>query len=107
GSLTLEAQLAGTGTGEPNQTLVLIRRPVVEASLQLHGLEGSTWRRGERVDDFAASSRSAAHYLFDPTTGTITLGDGERGRAAPAGSPLFAVYDSTAASGDPAQISGL
>ena len=104
GSLTLEAIVAGTGTGEPNQTLLLPRHPLVEASLRLHGLEGSTWREWERVDDFAASSRSAAHYLLNPTGGDITFGDGEHGRTAPPGSLLFAVYDATAGNADPARV---
>jgi hypothetical protein len=107
GSLTLEAQLAGTGTGEPNQTVLLARRPVVEPSVEVYGLEGATWRRWERVDDVAASSRSDAHFRLDPTSGLLTFGDGERGRAVPPGSPLLAVYDATAASPDPARISAV
>ncbi len=107
GSLTVEAMLAGVGTGEPEQSITLGRRPLVEHTLRLFTLEGPTWREWQRVDDFAASARTAAHFLLDPTTGDVTLGDGEHGRTAPAGCLLMAFYQSTLAEAGTARVSGL
>lgn len=107
GSVTAQAALAGTGTGEPEQTITLGRRPVVEHTIKLHSLEDTVWRAWERVDDFAASSRAAAHFRFDPTEGEITFGDGERGRTLPAGCLLFAFYDATRAEAGTAHVSGI
>jgi predicted phage baseplate assembly protein len=107
GILTLEARLIGFANGEPSQTIVLPRYPAVEASVGIYSLESSTWIEWRRVDDFAASPRPAAHFLLEPAAGEVTLGDGEQGRTAMVGSPLFAVYDSTEAEHGSAGISGL
>lgn len=107
GSLTVEAVLAGVGTGEPEQSITLGRRPLVEHTLRLFTLEGTTWREWQRVDDFAASARTAAHFLLDPTIGGITVGDGENGRTVPAGCLLVAFYQATLAEAGTARVSGL
>ena len=97
GTLTVQAALAGSGSGEPSRTLTIGPRPLVEASFQLFGLESHAWRVWQRVDDFAASTRAAAHVRLDPTTGSLTFGDGEHGRTAPSDSLLVATFDVTAA----------
>jgi len=107
GSLTVQAALAGSGTGEPEQTITLGRRPLVEDTFRLFSLEGTTWRAWERVDDFAASTRASAHVLLDPTTGELTFGDGEHGRCAPAGCLFVAFYEATEAEAATARLSGL
>lgn len=107
GILTLEARLIGFASGEPSQTIVLPRYPAVEASVRLYSRESSSWVEWQRVDDFAASSRAAAHFFLEPSAGEVTLGDGEQGRTPIAGSPLLAVYDSTEAEHGSASISGL
>ena len=107
GYLAIQAMLAGTGTGEPEQTFTLARRPPVEHTIELFSLESGAWRTWERVDDFSASTRQAAHFLLDPTTGEMTFGDGEHGRTPPAGSLLVARYDATAAEAGMAQISAI
>jgi hypothetical protein len=95
GTLTVQAALVGTASGEPEQSITIGPRPIVESSFRVFSLEGSAWRTWTRVDDFAASSRAAAHFLLDPTSGDVTFGDGERGRTAPAGSLLVVQYEAT------------
>jgi predicted phage baseplate assembly protein len=97
GTLTVQAALAGTGSGEPEQTIVIGPRPLVEGSFRLFSLESPGWRAWECVDDFAASTRAAAHVRLDPTSGALTFGDGEHGRTPDPGSPLVACFDVTAA----------
>jgi predicted phage baseplate assembly protein len=97
GTLVVQAALAGSGTGEPEQTITIGPRPIVEETFRLFSLEGQAWRPWDRVDDFAASTRAAAHFRLDPTSGAITFGDGEHGRTPPQGSLLVARYDTTAA----------
>jgi predicted phage baseplate assembly protein len=97
GTLAVQAVLAGAGTGEPEQTVTISTRPIVEASFELYSLEDHTWRTWTRVDDFAASSRASAHYRLDPATGVVAFGDGERGRTPGQGDLLVAICDATAA----------
>lgn len=74
----------GRSTGRPAQVFTLPRTPVLvdpatgAPDLVLHvGDEDTPW---ERRDDFFRSGPADRHYLLDPTTGRITLGDGLRGR---------------------------
>jgi hypothetical protein len=107
GSITPQAALAGRGTGEPEQTITLARRPAVEHTIGLYSLEGTTWRAWERVDDFAGSSRADAHFRFDPVEGELIFGDGERGRTPPGGCLLFAFYETTLAEAGAGQVSAI
>lgn len=72
----------GRSTGRPGQTFTLPRTPVLvhpdtlEPDLELR-VGNDVW---ERRADFYGSGPDDRHYLLDPGTGTITLGDGERGR---------------------------
>lgn len=97
GLLTVEAVLAGTGTGDPHQVVTLQQHPAIEDGFALYSLEGTAWRTWERRDDLDASSRAAAHFLLNPATGDVTFGDGENGRVPPEGALLFAVYRQTLA----------
>jgi hypothetical protein len=63
----------------------------------LFSLEGPAWRVWTRVDDFATSTRAAAHFMLDSTSGDVTFGDGEHGRTPAAGSLLVAQHDATLA----------
>lgn len=107
GRLVIDASLAGTGTGEPEQRITLKRRPAIESTLRLYSLEAGEWQAWERVDDFAASSRMAAALTLDPTGGLVTFGDGEQGRTVPAGALLVAVYETTRASAATSRVTGL
>jgi predicted phage baseplate assembly protein len=57
----------------------------------------SSWQRWSLRQDFNTSRRDDAHFLLDPTSGTVSFGDGENGRTAPPGSLIFAAYDTTRA----------
>ena len=91
----------GTGTGLPEQCLTLPGAPVLEACVEIYTRgpdephEGACSIPWERRDDFDASSRRSAHYLLNATTGEITFGDGEHGRAVPEGASVLASYLTT------------
>ncbi|MCI0485450.1 MAG: putative baseplate assembly protein [Blastocatellia bacterium] len=55
------------------------------------------WRGWQLRRDFDASTRSDAHFLLDPATGTVTFGDGEKGRVPPKGALIIAAYRFTRA----------
>ncbi|VTU28790.1 putative baseplate assembly protein [Variovorax sp. RA8] len=107
GLLTVQASLAGAGSGEPGQVITLARSPLVESTLRFFSLEGTRWRPWMRVDDLAAAKRADAQVLLDPTRGELRFGDGEHGRVAPAGCLLFAFYESTLPAPAMAGVSGI
>jgi predicted phage baseplate assembly protein len=94
-SLTIEAAAVARGSGAPAQRIQVPHAPVVASSLRLASLEGGTWRDWTPRADFDASGRADAHLLLDPTPGTVTLGDGERGRTAAPGSTLLVTAELT------------
>lgn len=94
-TLTIEAAAVQRGTGGPAQRIEIPGAPVVAGSLRLTSLEDGTWRPWTWRADFDASTRADAHALVDPTTGVVTLGNGERGRAAPFGATLLLTADLT------------
>jgi predicted phage baseplate assembly protein len=55
------------------------------------------WREWERRPDFDASGRKDLHYVLEPTTGTVVLGDGDEGRVVPEGARIWASYLATRA----------
>lgn len=84
----------GRSTGRPAQTFTLPKSPALvdpvtghpDLTLQV-GDDGEVW---ELRADFLTSGPGDSHYLLDPTTGVITLGDGLRGRIPVAGDPVIA-----------------
>jgi predicted phage baseplate assembly protein len=78
---TVQNEVLGGSNGAPDQTFTLSSPPVLDGSLELtidEGISGpETWTQ---VDDFSGSGPNDTVYLLDPTTGVITLGDGEQGR---------------------------
>jgi len=96
------------GTGEPDQSAVLARPPVIASSVQL-AVNGEPW---QQVDDLAdagpeippVSPRTAAPvyapppappkaYTLDAATGEVAFGDGARGMRPPAGALVTCTYD--------------
>lgn len=88
------AELAGTGTGEPDQALSLVHRNIIPGSVKLT-VGGEEWAE---IDDLTAagpevpvrdprlppgmpapSFRSARVFTLDPESGQIRFGDGARG----------------------------
>lgn len=107
GLLAIEGVFLGFGTGFPNQQVVLPDAPVERESFRLYTLEQNQWHRWELRYDFDSSSRRDFDGQLDPSAGTVTFGDGEKGRVppelrAPGAPPLeqcliFAQYRSTRA----------
>lgn len=107
GMLNLEGVFLGFGSGLPNQQMTLPDAPVQQSSLALYSLEDDKWFAWQLRPDFDSSTRKDFHAVLDPTSGTVTFGDGEHGRVPPRicsnGSKLaqrcliFAVYRTTLA----------
>lgn len=107
GLLAIEGAFLGFGTGFPSQKVVLPDALVERESFGLYTLEQHQWHRWELRYDFDSSSRRDFDVQLDPSAGTVTFGDGEKGRVppelrAPGAPPLeqcliFAQYRSTRA----------
>jgi predicted phage baseplate assembly protein len=76
---TVQSEVVGGSEGTPNQTFTLSSTPVLDGTLELTIDEGSGPEPWTEVDDFSGSGPNDNVYLLDPTTGTITLGDGVQG----------------------------
>lgn len=90
--VTVRDEVVGTSEGHPGQTFVLRRRPMQPESLTLEVEEGAggafvTW---ERRDDLLAAGRAERAFAVDAASGTLTFGDGHRGRIPPAGGRIVA-----------------
>jgi hypothetical protein len=97
GRLSLEAELLGRGSGRPRQELILAEKPVQESSFQLFTFEQNLWHAWRLRNDFDASGGNDFHFLLDATPGTVTFGDGERGRVVPPEALIVASYRATRA----------
>ena len=79
-----DPQYLGDGNGQPSQTFVLAKKPVLPDTatdaLLLEVEESSGWKRWSRVDDFFGSQRESAHYTLDAEAGLLRFGEGARGR---------------------------
>lgn len=80
---TVSNQLLGKGTGLSDQTAQLPDRNILPGTLELAiedpvDLELHRW---SEVADFDTSGPDDLVYVLDPEAGTITFGDGVRGRA--------------------------
>jgi hypothetical protein len=90
GSLTMEFAIAGIGTAVPLQQVFVPGAPVEDFCFQLYAHDGTSWTAWTRVTDFDAATRTDLAYTFDPTTGLVTCGDGERGQVFPQGDTIVA-----------------
>jgi Baseplate J-like protein len=78
---TARAEYLGTGTGEPGQQRPLVHRDVVgDVALDVEEQGGGRWVPWTQVDDFRSSTVDDRHFLVDRESGTVTCGDGRRGR---------------------------
>jgi predicted phage baseplate assembly protein len=93
---TVRNELAGIGTGFPETTFQLRRRPVQADSLDLvvrppgeepEPGEETPW---QRKDDLLASGPDDPHYVLNATTGEIRFGDREHGRIPPPDAEIVA-----------------
>jgi hypothetical protein len=95
GSLTIDLELTGIGSGLPGQQISL-RQPQIEfASLSLFTLSGTAWQQWSPRDDFDSSTRTDFHFACAPDTGIIQFGSGERGQTPPANCMILLRYRST------------
>lgn len=97
GTLCFEAVFLGFGTGFPYQQVTLPDAPAEASTLHLYTLEEGAWKTWELRTDFFASTRKDFHAILNATTGTITFGNGEKGRVPPPDGEIFATYSTTRA----------
>lgn len=80
-ALSAKAEFLGTGTGEPGQTRSLVHANVLgTVDLDVEELGAGRWIPWTQVDDFRASGVDDRHFTVDREAGTVTCGDGRRGR---------------------------
>lgn len=97
GALIIEAVRIGKGDGKPNLELKLPSAPALPSGFRLFTIEQGDWLEWRVQDDLDASGRADAHFLLDAMQGTVSFGDGERGRAVPKNAPVIVSYSSTRA----------
>ncbi|MGS4947727.1 putative baseplate assembly protein [Meridianimarinicoccus sp. RP-17] len=91
-AVTRLGEALGRSNGRPGQVVTLAKTPVlIDPDTLVPDLDltvdGESW---ERVADFYRSGPGSAHYLLDPARGTVTFGDGRRGRIPVAGAQISA-----------------
>jgi Baseplate J-like protein len=86
GKLVVETAFLGAGNGMPAQQVTLPNAPIDVQNFQLFTLAGDAWNKWTLRPDFDSSSREDFHALLDPSSGTITFGNGENGRVPPSSS---------------------
>ncbi|KAF0956734.1 MULTISPECIES: putative baseplate assembly protein [Rhodococcus] len=75
------AEFLGTGTGEPDQRRRLVHPNVVgEVELDVEELGAGRWVAWTQVENFRSSTVDDRHFLVDREAGTVSCGDGRRGR---------------------------
>jgi predicted phage baseplate assembly protein len=94
---SIRAERLGRSNGWPWQRVTTSHAPLLQSSLRVFTVEDGHWLEWQQRPDFDASGRADAHVVADPTTGEIRFGDGERGRVAPAGVRIYALYRATRA----------
>lgn len=94
GSLKATLVWIGTGTGAPNQQLNLPGSPVVEGRADIW-TTGSAVQRWAQRPDLDASTAIDPDVALNPTSGTVTFGDGALGRVVPPGDAVLASFDTT------------
>jgi len=107
---TLDQEVLGSSTGEPNQRHFLTQSPVLPNSLELRVREilsdeerealtrlggesaiasypdiAGEWVRWRRVDSFAGEDPDARAFRLDPINGEVLCGDDRHGKIPPAG----------------------
>lgn len=84
-------EFVGTGNAGASQTYKLIHRSVIAGTAHIQVEGSSSWTDWEAVDGFEDSDEGSLHYVLDPEAGTITFGNGIRGRAPQIGERVRAV----------------
>lgn len=97
GVLRFEADFVSASDGAPLGRMGLAQNPVVVASFRLFTLEGEDWHEWSVQQDLDASGRDSSHFTLDSDEGSLSFGDGERGRVPPRAALIFATGDATRA----------
>jgi hypothetical protein len=69
-------QIVGSGTGQPDQVIVLPDRSIDGSTLQLDVEENGAWVTWQRVDFLAGQASDAQVYQLDAQNGYVYFGDG-------------------------------
>ena len=78
---TTAGLIVGQSSGQPNQTVALPSGGIEADTFLLQVEEaGLGFRRWRQIDDLALAAVQDPVYAFDPEAGTVTFGDGVRGR---------------------------
>jgi hypothetical protein len=105
-------ELLPDGTGEPDQVWTLANTPVIPATVELSVVVNGKPESWAEIDDLSAAGPEVPTpdpslppgapptpnpninvFAVDPEAGTITTGDGTRGRRPPFGAKIRASYD--------------
>lgn len=88
-SIRLEQEILGSSAGRGGMMFQTARHPLVgEVELEVReGVAASDqpWKRWQCVTSFDDATPQSAVFIIDRLTGTVTFGDGRRGRIPPAG----------------------
>ncbi len=79
-SVKARPEFLGTGSGQPDQRLRLVKTPVLAGSALVEVEEPGGWQRWAAVDGLHASGPDDRHYVIDLDAGTLRFGNGEQGR---------------------------
>ena len=85
------AEFVGTGNAQASQLYSLVHKPVIDGTTRIQVEEASGWTDWETVAGFEDSTEDSRHYVLDPEAGTITFGNGVRGRAPQIGERIRAL----------------
>jgi len=99
GLLCIDGVFLGFGDGTPNQQFTVPDAPVEPSGFRLYTLEQDSWHVWELRSDFDASQRTDSHAVLDATGGTLTFGNGQKGRVPPRACEIFAAYFTTYGAG--------
>jgi hypothetical protein len=80
-SVKAQPEFLGTGNADSTQKMSLVHKPVLAGSARVQVEEAAGWTDWQAVDDFTASCEDSRDYVLDAEAGTISFGDGVRGRA--------------------------
>lgn len=89
--ITAEPEFLGTGTAQASQSYTLVHSPVIDGTSQIQVEEAKSWIDWEAVAGFEESHEDSRHYVLDAEAGTITFGNGVRGRAPQIGERIRAL----------------
>lgn len=89
--ITAQPEFVGTGTGQASQTYSLVHTPVIDGTSAIQIEEPQGWTDWQAVAGFEDSTEDSRHYVLDPEAGTLTFGNGVRGRAPQIGERIRAV----------------